>query len=202
MKKGKIVAIVGIPGTGKTTLGNNLAKKFSVDFLEEDWKGIPFFAEARKREPTSFEVCIGFLNLRYEQIQRAHQIVQTGKNVLIDTIFEMTNVYAKPTLDALEYVEFKKVYDIYQASISKPDLYVHLTGDIQVIRQRALDRALDIKNENTLLSLEVMQKSEHEIVDLLSSVDQASVITIDAVREDIRTDSYLENLYIDMLKLT
>ena len=199
MERGKVIAIIGIPGAGKTTLGNGLAKKFAVRFLEENWKSIPFFSKERKKDPTNFETCIGFLNLRYEQMQEAQEIARTETCVFIDTVFEMTDVYAKLILDHGEYQEFKKVFDLYRVALPAPDVYIHLTGDVNIIRERSLKRPLSVKNEEIFLSLGVLQKSESEIVNLIQAVAKGRVYTVDVIKEDVRTGAFLETFFQKIL---
>lgn len=157
MNKGNIITLAGFPSTGKTTLGRALADKDNIPFLEQNWREISFFAEGKT--PTNFEICIGFLNLRFAQISQAEKFANDGKNVLLDTFFEMTNVYLEQILTSDEYIEFKKVFDIYRKNLPEPDLYVRLTGNLSVIRERALARKLGMKNEDQLVSLENLQKN-------------------------------------------
>lgn len=88
------------------------------------------------------------MNLRFAQISQAEKFANDGKNVLLDTFFEMTNVYLEQILTSDEYIEFKKVFDIYRKNLPEPDLYVRLTGNLSVIRERALARKLGMKNED------------------------------------------------------
>jgi len=194
MMQGKIIAILGIAGSGKTTLGKNLEKISGATFLEENWKDIPFVSSVDGKQSSNFEVCIGFLNMRYEQIHIAKKIKQSGKVVVIDTIFEMTDIYAKQMLKSFEYEEFKKVYDVFSKNISVPDEYVHLVGDIGTIQQRALARNLGIDLEKTMLSIQSLEKSKSEIVKLLSEKEARKITEIDVVKHDIRNDKFLSEL--------
>lgn len=189
--EGKIVTLVGIAGSGKTTLGNNLSKRFGIQFLEEDWKSIPAIHE---KHATNLAVCMGFLHMRREQIVRASQIKSHGKNVIIDTIFEMTDIYSRLILNDEEYAEFKKHYDILYSDTQTPDLYIYLTGEMDVIRHRALDRKLGVKMEETMLSLENLVKAKASIESLLRQLHKDKVLEIDVVNEDIRMAKVLDSI--------
>jgi deoxyadenosine/deoxycytidine kinase len=190
--KEKIVALVGIPASGKTTLGKNLHKKFSIEFLEENWKSIPFMAGRLAEKASKFEICIGFLNMRYSQIIKAKKIKLNGNSVVIDTVFEMTEIYSRQILNDEEYSEFKKVYDVYKNALPEPDLYIYLTGNVEMIRERALKRNLGIKIENEMLSMENLLNAKKGIEVILDRLDAGKVLEIDVVNEDIRIDDVLD----------
>lgn len=193
MKRGKIITLAGVPSTGKTTVGKALSAKYNVPFLEEDWKNILFFHEGKS--PSNFEICIGFLNLRFDQITHAEKLASEGKDVFLDTFFEMTAVYSEQILPADEFSEFKKVFDVYSKNLPEPDIYIHLTGDLSIIRERALARKLGIKNEDQLVSLDNLQNTERNILDILSNKNSQKVLTVDVTKEDSRTEVFLEDLY-------
>ena len=197
MKKGKIIALAGVPSTGKTTVGKALAEKYGVSFLEEDWKKIIFFSEGKT--PSNFEICIGFLNMRFEQIAQAEKLSSEGKDVFLDTFFEMTSIYSEQILPSDEFKEFRKVFDVYGRNLPELDKYIHFTGDLSVIRERALARKLGIKNEDQLVSLDNLKNTEKNILTILSDKDSKKVITIDVTKEDTRTESFLENFYRQMI---
>jgi deoxyadenosine/deoxycytidine kinase len=192
--EGKIITVVGIPGSGKTTLGENLSKKFGIDFLEENWKSIPFVHGKGAEKSSNFEICIGFLNMRFSQITKANEIRLRGNNVIIDTVLEMTAIYSRQMLDDEEYKEFEKVYNVYCSILPKPDLYLYLVGDLDVIRERALKRNLGIKIEQTMLSMENLLKAKEGIEEILSRVDSDRVLRVDVARKDVRTDAVMDSI--------
>lgn len=191
---GKIIAILGVAGSGKTTLGKNLARVFSTEFLEENWKDIPFVSHVGEKQSTNFEVCIGFLNMRYAQIKKAEELKLVGNTVFIDTIFEMTDIYAKQMLQAHEYSEFKKVYDVFTLNTKKPDEYIYLFGDIKTIRDRALARNLGIDLEKTMLSIEALEQAKNAIEDFFESKSEEKVTRIDVTSQDVRSDDFVLSL--------
>ena len=197
MRKGKIIALAGVPSTGKTTVGKALAERYDVAFLEEDWKKIIFFSEGKN--PSNFEICVGFLNMRFEQITQAEKLSREGKDVFLDTFFEMTSIYSEQILPDDEFKEFRKVFDVYSRNLPELDKYIHFTGDLNVIRERALARKLGIKNEDQLVSLDNLKNTEKNIFTILSDKDPKKVMTIDVTKEDARTESFLENFYRQMI---
>lgn len=193
MKRGKIIALAGVPATGKTTVGKAIAEKYNVSFLEEDWREIIFFA--KERNSSNFEFAIGFLNLRFSQITKADKLASEGKNVLLDTFFEMSEIYSKMTLPTDEFFEFKKVFDVYSSNLPKVDKYIHFTGDLPTIRERALARKLGIEMENQMIGMNNLKDAEKNICKLLSIKDQKNVMIIDVTKNDIRTEIFLEDFY-------
>lgn len=192
--EGKIITVVGIPGSGKTTLGENLSERFGVDFLEENWKSIPFLHGEGAEKSSNFEICIGFLNMRFSQITKANEIRLMGKNVIIDTVLEMTAIYSRQMLDDEEYKEFEKVYNVYCGILPKPDFYLYLVGDLDVIRERALKRNLGIKIEQAMLSKENLLKSKDGIETVLADIDKSKILEIDVIKEDVRDDAVLGSI--------
>lgn len=191
----KIICLLGVPASGKTTLGNTLKDKFSFPFFEEKFDGISSVSKERETTASGFEKCIGFLNMRYMQMQKAQSSV--AEITFVDTCFEMTQIYSTYLLKEDEVVEFNNTFNIVNTFIVKPDLYVFLTGDLDIILKRALDRNLGLVLENTYLKKEVLEDSANKITIFLQD---KNYLEIDVTRSDLRNSDNIKNLIEEIRK--
>ncbi len=181
-------------GSGKTTLGKKLTEVLGAPFLEENWQDIPFISRNGEEKYSNFEVSIGFLNMRYTQIKKAEGLTKEGQTVFIDTVFEMTDVYSRQILKDDEYAEFKKVYEVFTKDIVQPDGYIFLTGNISIIRERALARNLGVDLEKTFLTIQSLEKAKAEIEGLLKTKKEGCVLKIDVTQVDVRDNAFVKTL--------
>lgn len=185
----KIICLLGVPGSGKTTLGKFLTTEFGHPFFEEKFDTISSVSKEREAEASNFEKCIGFLDMRYDQMQRA----QSSENgfTFVDTCFEMTEIYSHLLLNEEEMEEFRKNFNIVNSFVAKPDLYVFLTGNTDLILKRAIDRNLGLDLENTFLSTEVLNDSSNKIQTFLQD---KNFIEVDVTSIDLREKDTVQNL--------
>ena len=197
MKTKKIICVLGVPGSGKTTFGNMLKRDLDTLFLEEQFDSISSISKERGSNSSNFEKCIGFLNMRHRQMKEAAS--SGARLTFVDTCFEMTEVYSKYLLNSEELFEFKITFDIINSFVAKPDLYLFLKGDIDVLLERATKRNIEISVdiENTYLTKEVLEKSQNEIKYFLKG---KSFIELDVTSEDIRQKVNIEKILSDINK--
>ena len=101
----------------------------------------------------------------------------------VDTCFEMTQTYSSYLLKEDEVVEFDNTFNIVNGFIVKPDLYVFLTGDLDIILKRALDRNLGLNLENTYLKKEILEESSNKISSFLQG---KNFLEVDVTKSDLR----------------
>lgn len=198
----KIICILGIPGSGKTTVGNSLSRLYKVKFLEEAWTGIPFLFPENIVTSSQFEINVGFLNMRYNQNIQA-SIHSKDTHVVLDTCITMSDIYSKRTMHDYEYSEFKKVFNIYKKDISEPSLYVYLKGDVNVVYKRMLKRNEAISDsitEKVNIKLDDLVNFKNDIDYFLSQASKDKILEIDIntidLREDINIKSFFDRLML------
>jgi deoxyadenosine/deoxycytidine kinase len=128
------IAIAGNIGAGKTTLTEQLAKRFSWDPHFEDVETNPYlnsFYEDMQR--WSFNLQIYFLASRFRQIVNIHA---SGRNVIQDrTIYEDAYIFA-PNLHAMSLMEtrdfenYSALFELISSMIRPPDLLIYLRSTV------------------------------------------------------------------------
>ncbi len=191
----KIICLLGVPGSGKTTLGKFLTTEFGYSFYEEKFDTISSVSKEREAEASNFEKCIGFLNMRYDQMKTAKS--SETEVTFVDTCFEMTEIYSRLLLNEEEIEEFRKNFNIVNSFVVKPDLYVFLTGNTEEILRRAVDRNLGLDLENTFLNIEVLNDSSNKIQTFLQG---KNYIEVDVTSIDLREKNAVQNLIETVLQ--
>ncbi len=193
-QKGKIIGIVGVSGSGKTTLGKNLKAAMACEFFEEDWKNNPFVFGQKSIGAHGLEVSIGFLVLRDKQYRDAQKQAQDGKLVLMDTVFEMTDLYSKALLDETEYNFFHQVYKKFATEIKPPDILIYLHAPYEILSERAQKRQLGVELEKTQISVEAFTATDKLIKQYVDSINQNQVVSVDVLTCDVRQNNYINEL--------
>ena len=140
---GKIIAVVGTTGVGKTALVRALCKKGSFAAALEQHKERPF-QEVFKANPNyALPNQIDYMILRAEQEQIMRKSAHTG---LVDGGLDLDYhgftqlFYSRGWLSKAEYNLCKRLYDLIRAYLPPPDLLIHLTANPEVILRRLQHR--------------------------------------------------------------
>lgn len=198
---GIIIGIAGTIGCGKTTLGKSLAKKNSWKFLEEDWKSNPYVIGDKAKKSSQLETSLGFLIMRKKQNENAKKLKKDGKIVLLDTMFEMTDLYSKSTLDKVDYKTFKTLYGCMAKDIVNPDILIYLNGNYSVFIERALKRNWGVKLEDDLINETILKSSDTLIKKYLKNIDKHRILSFDTTKIDLRANKNIESISNEILKI-
>ena len=158
------IVIEGNIGAGKTSLTEKIANDYNAKIVLEQFEDNPFLPKFYKDpDRYSFQLELSFLAERYHQIKKELRDLDLFKTFIIsDYYFTKSLIFAKNTLKDDEYKLYRKLFNIINAALPKPDLYVYLYlkpyNLIRNIRKRGRDYENRIKKEY----LNKIQKSYFE----------------------------------------
>ncbi|MGH2542637.1 MAG: AAA family ATPase [Ardenticatenaceae bacterium] len=102
MAKPVVILVTGIPGTGKTTLGRHLARRFNLPYLHKDgFKETLYDAVGSVDYELSRKLGYGSMMLLYHV---AEALLATGQSFVVEANFD-------PRLATREWLDVKQQYD-------------------------------------------------------------------------------------------
>jgi len=124
----RFLAIEGNIGSGKTTLATRIARDFNAKLILERFADNPFlpkFYEDQGRY--AFPLEMSFLADRYQQfIDDTTQLELFKKFMVSDYDIYKSLIFAKITLQEVEFSLYRKIFDFMYKEVKKPDVYVFL----------------------------------------------------------------------------
>lgn len=193
---GKLIAVVGNSGVGKTTLTRRLCEEGS--FIT----GLEQFDERLFQKQFSLDLKrfalanqIDYLLFRAEQevYIRNHKAVGIQDGGLEEDFYIFTRLFHQQGyLTLAELLLCERLYNFVRNFLPPPDVFIHLTAPIDVISERFAKRgrAFEIAKMEDLLAIEAL------INDWLSNQDLGKVISVDASREGDFSSEDVKNLLI------
>lgn len=144
------LAIEGVIGVGKTTLGRLLHPTFNAELLMEEFEENPFLSKFYgDRQRYAFQTQIFFLLSRYrQQRQTVPQALSRG-NLVADYTFEKDALFARLNLTGDELSTYQLVHYALAERIPRPDLIVYLRVETDIalkriaMRDRTYERDMD-----------------------------------------------------------
>lgn len=147
------IVIEGNIGAGKTSLARKIAEDTNARLILEQFEDNPFLPKFYK-EPDryAFPVELTFLADRYQQLKNEitpRDLFQT--KTVSDYYFFKSLIFSRETLKDDEYSLYKRVFEMIQQQLIKPDIYVylHVTTErlIENIKMRGRSYEADINKE-------------------------------------------------------
>ena len=141
------ITVEGPIGVGKTSLSNAIADKQQFHLLKEIVDENPFLNKFYDNiEEWSFQTEMFFLCNRYKQLSDIKtEITIEQKSVVADYNIFKNLIFAKRTLDSIEYKKYEEIYTILTKDMPVPNIIVYLHASIDTLMERISMRGRDFE---------------------------------------------------------
>lgn len=188
------IAIEGPIGVGKSSLTHKLSQ--TLDFYEE--KEIidenPFLSDFYDDiTKWSFQTEMFFLCNRYKQFK---DIAELHQGVVSDYHIHKNKIFAKNTLESVEFDKFSKIYDILTEDLIMPNMIIFLDAELSVLKSRIEKRNRSFEHQiedDYLLSLKADYQAYYQsLKDMNANVILIDTSKLDFVKNDSDYDYILQ----------
>jgi deoxyadenosine/deoxycytidine kinase len=151
------LVIEGNIGAGKTTLAHMLSEKYQTKLVLEQFADNPFLPKFyENQQQYSFPLEMAFLAERYNQLNRELSHFDLFSPFTIsDYYFMKSLIFAQNTLQPDEYNLYRQFFTIIYDKMPKPDLYVYLHKDADLLLKNI---ALRGRTYETYITKEYLDK--------------------------------------------
>ena len=160
MPRKNYVAIEGVIGVGKTTLATLLAKKWNahlkLEVVEENPFLAQFYADMRGY---AFQTQLFFLLSRHKQQSELKQYDLFMERVVSDYLFAKDRIFANITLDDNELSLYKRLADLLERDVPKPDIVVYLQASVDTLMERIRRRGREFERDMSREYIETLNEA-------------------------------------------
>ncbi len=163
MESGRIIAICGGPGTGKSTLVHKLSDHYGAEAIFEGEEFPERIKENLSQNQNQLESRLFFRNLLTKMHLRAEQLKQAGKLVIMDTFWLTNDVYSENWLEHDFHKELMRdLSELDTRFLSMPDLMIILEADKTKIQEFMMKRGRLFELEGDVLNRFVKAGDAHK----------------------------------------
>lgn len=151
------LVIEGNIGAGKTTLAQMISEKYQTKLVLEQFADNPFLPKFyENQQQYSFPLEMAFLAERYNQLNRELSHFDLFSPFTIsDYYFMKSLIFAQNTLQPDEYNLYRQFFAIIYEKMPKPDLYVYLHKDADLLLKNIAERG---RTYETFITKEYLEK--------------------------------------------
>jgi len=154
------VAIEGVIGVGKTTLATLLAKKWSAHLKLEVVEENPFLESFyQDMRGYAFQTQLFFLLSRHKQQSDLKQYDLFMERVVSDYLFAKDRIFANITLDDNELALYKRLADLLERDVPKPDVVVYLQASVEALMDRIRRRGREFERDMSREYIETLNEA-------------------------------------------
>lgn len=174
----RFLVIEGNIGAGKTSLAGLISQEYNAKLILEQFADNPFLPKFYKdRERYSFPLELTFLADRYNQIKKEVLNFDLFHDLVVaDYYFTKSAIFARNTLKKDEYNLFRRIFDIIFDTMPKPDLYVYLHADVDVLLKNIEIRGRDYEQDIDPAYLENIREG---YINYLKHITEFPILIID-----------------------
>jgi deoxyadenosine/deoxycytidine kinase len=149
MERGTWIACVGPIGVGKSTLAAVVARRTGALFVPERFGDNAFLErfygpDGIKR--WGFQTEVSFLTQRVDQVREIEALLAVGRSVVTDFTPQQNLIFARITVDPLEFCLYEQLYDRLFGALPRPDRLICLDADLRTILRRIRSRARSMES--------------------------------------------------------
>ncbi len=136
------IAIEGNIGTGKTSLAKMLGRDLNATLILEEFADNPFLPKFYKDpKKFAFPLELSFLAERYQQLKdRLSKQSLFAESTVSDYYLAKSLIFSRTNLTRDEFQLFRKMYEIMDANLPRPDLLVYLHKDVSALQNNIRKR--------------------------------------------------------------
>ena len=154
------VAIEGVIGVGKTTLASLLSKKWSAHLKLEVVEENPFLEQFyQDMRGYAFQTQLFFLLSRHRQQSELKQYDLFMERVVSDYLFAKDRIFANITLDDNELALYKRLADMLERDVPKPDVVVYLQASVDALMDRIRRRGREFERDMSREYIETLNEA-------------------------------------------
>ncbi len=162
--RGKIIAVVGAPGSGKSFLVKKLKEYLNAEaFFEGEEKDLPEkIIENLSKQVNNFETILWFRNQRIKDFLKALELKEKGKNIILDTFWITNQFHINSMLNNFEKKVALDLGALDLKSFPMPDLIIFLKIEEKDIRKSIKLRARNFDQNESFIKRILSINKEHK----------------------------------------
>ena len=187
----RYLVIEGNIGTGKTSLCKLIAEKRKAKLFLEQYAENPFLPKFYENpERYSFPLELSFLADRYNQLKNNVSSFDLFNELIVSDYFFMKSlIFSAHTLQEDEYKLYRQIFDIIYSSLPKPDLYIYLHKNIDLLLRNINNRGREYEKN---ITAEYLKGIENGYFNFFKQQNQIKIVIIDTNNIDFvnRNDDF------------
>ena len=174
----RYLVIEGNIGAGKTSLSKLIAERKKGRLFLEQYAENPFLPKFYENpERYSFPLELSFLADRYNQLKNNLSSFDLFNELIVSDYFFMKSlIFSAHTLQEDEYRLYRQLFDIIYSTLPKPDLYIYLHKNIDLLLKNISKRGREYEKN---ISAEYLKGIETGYFNFFKQQNQMRIIVID-----------------------
>lgn len=174
----RYLVIEGNIGTGKTSLSKLIAERKKGKLFLEQYAENPFLPKFYENpERYSFPLELSFLADRYNQLKTNLSSFDLFNELIVSDYFFMKSlIFSAHTLQEDEYKLYRQLFDIIYSTLPKPDLYVYLHKNTDLLLKNISKRGREYEKN---ITAEYLKGIENGYFNFFKQQNQMKIVVID-----------------------
>lgn len=184
----RYLVIEGNIGAGKTSLSKLIAERKKGKLFLEQYAENPFLPKFYENpERYSFPLELSFLADRYNQLKNSISSFDLFNELIVSDYFFMKSlIFSAHTLQEDEYKLYRQLFDIIYSTLPKPDLYVYLHKNTDLLLKNISKRGREYEKN---ISAEYLKGIENGYFNFFKQQNQMKIVVIDTNNIDFVNNS-------------